>query len=313
MVSLCIAWVLFARIVRSPMAVPNERSLHRQPVPRIGGVAILGGWMSAWPVAPFSWRWAAPFALIALISFIDDWRNVPAAVRLAVHGACAVAAAILLLSPHNLLLLLVDALIIAWMANLYNFMDGADGLAAAMGAVGFAAFALGAFTFQRADSVVLYSTLAIACLAFLAFNLPPARLFMGDVGAVSLGFLAAVFGLDGIEQGAWPWWFPTLVFLPFIIDATVTLFRRGSRGANVARAHREHYYQRAILIDGSHRPTLVAYAAWMVACAGLALGALSWAPESGPVLLIAAGGAFGVYCRAIDRRWAVRSDLHHAG
>ena len=313
MVSLCIAWALVARIVPSPLAVPNERSLHRQPVPRIGGIAILGGWMSAWPLAPFSWRWAAPFALVALISLLDDWRNVPAAFRLAVHGACAVAAAIFLLSPYNLLLLLVDAMIIAWMANLYNFMDGADGLAAAMGIAGFAAFALCALLFQRADSAVLYGALAIACAGFLAFNLPPARLFMGDVGAVSLGFLAAVFGLDGIAEGVWRWWFPPLVFLPFILDATLTLVRRGTRGANVARAHREHYYQRAILIDGGHRPTLLVYAAWMVACAGLALGAMSWAPETGPVLLIGAAGAFGLYCRAIDRRWAGRTDLHHAG
>src|SRR5207244_551608 len=127
----------------------------------------------------------------ALISLVDDWRSVPAAVRLAVHGACAVTAAIFLLAPHNLLLLLVDALIIAWMANLYNFMDGADGLAATMGTTGFAAFALGALMLEHADSAVLFGALAMACAAFLAFNLPPARLFMGDVGAVTLGFLAA--------------------------------------------------------------------------------------------------------------------------
>ena len=143
-VTLCIAWALAARRLPAPLALPNERSLHRHPVPRIGGVAILGGWMATWPAASPSWRWAAPIAIVALISLLDDWRSLPAGVRLAVHGSCALAAVILWLQPPLLVLVAAEALIIAWMANLYNFMDGADGLAGTMGVVGFTAYACAA-------------------------------------------------------------------------------------------------------------------------------------------------------------------------
>ncbi len=135
---------------------------------------------------------------------------------------------------------------------------------------------------------------------------------MGDVGAVGLGFLAGVFGLQGIASGTWPWWFPPLVFAPFIVDATATLVRRLARGANVARAHRDHFYQRAILIDGTHVRTVAAYSAWMAATALLALGGMLWYPDAGALLLLAGVGAFGWYCRTIDRRWASCRHLHHA-
>jgi UDP-N-acetylmuramyl pentapeptide phosphotransferase/UDP-N-acetylglucosamine-1-phosphate transferase len=177
-----------------------------------------------------------------------------------------------------------------------------------MGLIGFATYAAGLAAAGRLDIAASHAALAAACAGFLAFNLPPARLFMGDVGAIGLGFLAGLSGLQGILAGAWPWWFPPLVFAPFIFDATATLLRRVLRGENPARAHRDHYYQRAILIDGSHRKTLFAYGAWMAGCAALALGGLAWAADRGAPLLLVAALGFGGYCRRIDRRWALRPE-----
>jgi UDP-N-acetylmuramyl pentapeptide phosphotransferase/UDP-N-acetylglucosamine-1-phosphate transferase len=313
-IALGVAWIMAAGLVPSPLAQPNARSLHVRPVPRTGGIAIWAGWLVAWVAVPVSWHWAAPFALVVAVSLIDDFRALAAAVRLLVHGAAALAAAALLLDA-SWALLAFDALVIVWMANLYNFMDGADGLAGSMGLFGFGAYALaGVFAGpSRVDFVVLCGALAAACAGFLVFNRPPARLFMGDVGAVALGFLAGLFGLEGLATGIWPWWFPPLVFAPFILDATATLMRRLQRRARLASAHRDHFYQRAILIDGAHGRTVRTYGEWMLGCAALALAGLRWAPDFGGLLLLAASIGFGCYCRAIEQRWAVWSDVHHAG
>ena len=108
-------------------------------------------------------------------------------------------------------------------------MDGSDGLAATMAACGFGALAAGAAI--GGASVLPALALVAACLPLLAVNVPPARIFMGDVGAVPLGFLAALLGLAGWGAGTWPAWFPLLVFLPFVADAT-----RHARRAGVAPA-----------------------------------------------------------------------------
>jgi UDP-N-acetylmuramyl pentapeptide phosphotransferase/UDP-N-acetylglucosamine-1-phosphate transferase len=313
--ALGVAWMLATGLVPAPLAQLNARSLHVHPVPRIGGIAIWAGWLVAWAAVPVSWHWVAPFALVVTVSLIDDFRALPAAVRLLAHAVAAITGAALFLEETGWALLVFDALVIVWMANLYNFMDGADGLAGSMGLFGFGAYAVaGVFAGPgRVDFVVLCGALAAACAGFLAFNRSPARLFMGDVGAVALGFLAGLFGLKGLFAGAWPWWFPPLVFAPFILDATATLMRRLQLRAPLAGAHRDHFYQRAILIDGAHGRTVRTYGGWMAGCAVLALAGLRWAPDFGGLLLLAAGTGFGWYCRAIDQRWKVWSDVHHAG
>jgi UDP-N-acetylmuramyl pentapeptide phosphotransferase/UDP-N-acetylglucosamine-1-phosphate transferase len=311
-IALGVAWILAAGLVSAPLAQSNGRSLHVRPVPRIGGIAIWAGWLVAWIAVPVSWYWVAPFALVVAVSLIDDFRALPAAVRLLVHAVAAITAAALFLDA-GWALLAFEALVIVWMANLFNFMDGADGLAGSMGLFGFGAYAAAAVFAGRVDLAVLCGALAAACAGFLVFNRPPARLFMGDVGAVALGFLAGLFGLEGLSAGIWPWWFPPLVFAPFILDATATLMRRLRQRAPLASAHRDHFYQRAILIDGGHGRTVRTYGEWMAGCVVLALAGLRWAPDFGGVLLLAAGAGFGWYCWAIDQRWAVWSEVHHAG
>src|SRR5258706_12158992 len=160
---------------------------------------------------------------------------------------------------------------VAWIANVYNFMDGTDGLAGGMSVIGFGAYAVAAVSQGDASMAALSLALAASALAFLIHNFHPARIFLGDVGSIPLGFLAGALGVIGWNDEAWPLWFPCAVFAPFIADATLTLVRRLIRGERVWQAHREHYYQRMVRSGLGHRGT--AYVAYgiMGLCAGAAL------------------------------------------
>ena len=163
---------------------------------------------------------------------------------------------------------------IAWLTNLYNFMDGSDGLAGGMTMIGFGAYAAGSALAGQDALATVSLCIAAASAAFLVFNFHPARIFLGDVGSIPLGFLAGALGVQGWRDEAWPLWFPLLVFAPFIADASLTLVRRFARGDRVWQAHRDHYYQRMVRGRFGHRGTAyVAYAA-MAGCAGLALLAM---------------------------------------
>jgi UDP-N-acetylmuramyl pentapeptide phosphotransferase/UDP-N-acetylglucosamine-1-phosphate transferase len=188
------------------------------------------------------------------------------------------------MSPFSALAIV---LAIVWMANLYNFMDGADGLAGGMSVIGFGAYVVAIATLpQAAGSLgLLAATLTGAAAGFLAFNFPPAKVFMGDAGSIPLGFLAIALGIQGNMQGLWPWWFAILVFSPFIVDATATLLRRTLQGQKPWIAHRDNYYQRLILAGWSHRKTALAYYTLMLATAGSALGAMQSFTPSAILLL----------------------------
>ena len=280
-----------------PLDMPNARSLHAAPLPRGGGVAIWVGWFAGTLWVPGAKAWLGPLLAVIVVSLLDDLRGVHPALRLLVHLA---AAAIWVALAQPALNPLLAVLVIVWMANLYNFMDGSDGLAGAMAVVGFGAYA-GAAWIAGGDGAAQFLALAAATLPFLFRNLPPARILMGDVGAVPLGFLAAVFGFTGWQEQWWPAWFPIVVFLPFIGDATLTLAVRLLRGARVWEAHREHHYQRLVRLGWGHRGTLALYAALMVGTAASALAGLAWAPEgAGPVLLAFWGALLGLVFAAID-------------
>jgi UDP-N-acetylmuramyl pentapeptide phosphotransferase/UDP-N-acetylglucosamine-1-phosphate transferase len=314
-ITLCVAWALSSGILPSPLAHPNERSLHDRPVPRTGGIAIWAGASLTWVVAGAPAWWLAPLGAVLGISLLDDWRGVPARLRLLVHGGAALAAAIAYRDAGNPLgwpLAIFEAVAITWVANLYNFMDGSDGLAAGTGVLGFGAYAIAAAQGGADELAIQCATVAGACAAFLVFNRPPARLFMGDIGSVGLGFAAGLIGLHGFASGIWDFWLPPLVFAPFIADATITLLRRLRRGERLAQAHRDHFYQRKILVDGSHSGTLRAYLGWSLLCGLAALAAARWRAEAGTLVMLAAFLAFGGYCRAIDRRWAAHLRATHA-
>ncbi len=290
---------------RLPLDVPNARSLHERPVPRVGGVAIFAG------VAASVLAGLAPFGLalglavaLAVLSFLDDLHRLLTMVRLAGHLAASAILAWYVLSPMNVLELSLIVLAIAWITNLYNFMDGSDGLAGGMAVSGFAAYAIAAHLGGDAATAALAAALVGAAAAFLAFNLPPARVFLGDVGSIPLGFLAGALGVTGWRNDAWPLWFPLLVFAPFIGDATLTLVKRAVRGQRVWQAHREHYYQRMVRMGLGHRGTaIVAYVA-MLTCAVAALAGRAQAPTVQWGIFIGVTLALAALAAWIDVRWA---------
>jgi UDP-GlcNAc:undecaprenyl-phosphate/decaprenyl-phosphate GlcNAc-1-phosphate transferase len=192
---------------------------------------------------------------------------------------------------------------IGWLTNLYNFMDGSDGLAGSMAVIGFGTYGIAAWIGGAQPLAFLSWSVAMAAAGFLVFNFPPARIFMGDVGSIPLGFLAGAIGVSGWQHDIWPLWFPAVVFAPFVVDASVTLGRRLLRGERLWQAHRLHFYQRLILSGWSHRRTLLCECALMLVCSAVAIGF----PQRTVVTQIAAILVLAVVITAamwaVDHRW----------
>jgi UDP-N-acetylmuramyl pentapeptide phosphotransferase/UDP-N-acetylglucosamine-1-phosphate transferase len=287
---------------------PNQRSLHLAPVPRAGGLGIVPGAVAGIGLAGSASLAAILAAALMLLSLVDDWKTLPAGLRLLGHLIAAAAFVTAGLPGVTGPTALVLVLAVGWMTNLYNFMDGADGLAGGMAVFGFGTYAIAAWS--AGDATFCYVNLSVAAAAagFLLFNFPPARIFMGDAGSVPLGFLAAAFGLSGWHAGLWPLWFPPVVFAPFVLDASVTLLRRALRREKLWQAHRTHYYQRQVLMGWSHRRLVSLAYAMMLVSAVAALSA-SVAPLAGQIAVLAALGigylAIGL---AIDLRWRSRKE-----
>lgn len=283
-----VSWMLIALLRRARWTKPledhpNERSLHALPRRRVGGIGVMAG---ALPVVALCGdaalgTFAAAAGALAVVSFLDDVRSLPIHVRLPAHLVAALVAVLAMGSAQLGAAYAALAIVaIAWMANLFNFMDGADGLAGGMAAIGFAALALAAAQAGALPLAASCAALAAANAGFLLHNFPPARAFLGDAGSVPLGFLAGCIGIHGAISGAWAWWLPVLVFSPFIADATYTLAGRALRREPVWRAHRTHVYQRLVLSGWSHR-RLAAVAYSLMAMS--ALGALA-ADRAGPMV-----------------------------
>lgn len=299
-------------LTRSGLALdaPNARSLHRAPVPRTGGIGIHLGVVLAWtlvqPALPAA-LWLT-FGVLLAVSLSDDIHGLPVFLRFAVSVLAAGFLAASLLHEHlGAGGVLIATLAVAWMSHLYNFMDGSDGLAGGMTLFGFAFYGIAAWLAGSTSFALANFSVAAAAAAFLVFNFHPARVFMGDVGSVPLGFLAGALGIMGWIGRDWPWWFPALVFSPFIVDASVTLARRALRRERVWEAHRDHYYQRMVQLGWGHRGTALAGYALMVACGVLGLVAVA-APVSGQVTIMAAVAlAYAGMIAGIGRAWTRRS------
>lgn len=253
-----------------PVDQPNARSLHAVPILRIGGLGILIG---AGPVILYSLMvgdragMSLPVIfscalVLLLISLVDDFRHLPVLWRLGFQGLSAGLVAGLFSLPW--LYALGAALLLVWMTNLYNFMDGADGLAGTMALIGFSSYAMTAWS-TAPDLAIACAIIAASAAGFLVFNIPPAKIFMGDAGSIPLGFLAGAFGLVGWETGVWPVEYPFLVFFPFIADSSLTLVRRLLKGEAVWRAHNNHCYQRLVRMGWRHGSVLALYGSLMVA------------------------------------------------
>ena len=269
-----------------PADIPNERSLHNRPITRAGGLAIGIGIYLAFVILFIAYeQWNEAFIypiiavlLVTMISLFDDYRNISFMVRILFHFIAAALIAFFFvpnvsislgteiqMSPFTLELLLM--FIIVWFLNIFNFMDGSDGLAGTMALIGFATFALlglpGGHVYFTCASLII----AAACTGFLYFNFPPARLFMGDSGSIQLGLLICIFSIWGVGTGIFPFYAPFILFSPFIYDTSITLVRRIWRREKVWQAHKTHYYQRLIDSGWSHRKLLLAETLLMLVCA----------------------------------------------
>jgi UDP-N-acetylmuramyl pentapeptide phosphotransferase/UDP-N-acetylglucosamine-1-phosphate transferase len=281
---------------------PNERSLHASPVPRVGGVALMGGMVAAGFALPGAvWAWLVPALALAAVSLLDDMRGLPVTWRFAAHAVLAAGFVAWAAPDTPVLAMAALTLAFVWMTNLYNFMDGSDGLAGGQALFGFAAYGIAAWLGGGHDLALFCLSLAAAALGFLRFNFPPARVFMGDAGSIPLGFLAAALGFEGWRRGLWSPALPLLAFSPFIVDASVTLTRRLLRGEKVWQAHKTHYYQRLVRMGLGHRGTALAEYALMAAVAGSALLAERLSVQIQVVCAWAV--SYALLMLGIDRAW----------
>ena len=283
-VSFLLTWVLRRyALARSLMDIPNARSSHSVPTPRGGGVAIVLGFLLVLPVVasmgllpwPLTWALLGGGAGVAVLGFLDDHGHIAARWRLLGHFAGAAWALFWLggLPPLVLFGLTLDlgwvghglaAIYLVWLLNLYNFMDGIDGIASVEAiCVCFGGALLYTLLGQLGQLGLALAPLllAVAVAGFLCWNFPPARIFMGDAGSGFLGIALGILSLQAAwaaPQLLWSW----LILLGvFIVDATFTLLRRLLRGDKVYEAHRSHAYQYASRQFGKHLPITLAVGA----------------------------------------------------
>lgn len=272
------------------MDQPNERSMHSKAVPRTGGIAIVTSLIVAsvytWFVMKlplFPAQVMTGGTIVAAVALIDDRYNVSPLIRLVVQFGAALVLVRDGFLPEGELLpsvaftsnaygaATVTILLTIWLTNLYNFMDGMDGFAGGMAVIGFGALAVLGWRQQELQFATSALAVCLGSAGFLWFNFPPARIFMGDTGSTTLGFLVAAFAVWASRLRVADIWVTLLVFSPFILDATVTLLRRAIQGKPLWRAHRSHYYQRLVQLGWGHRRTVLVEYAVMSACAILAI------------------------------------------
>jgi UDP-N-acetylmuramyl pentapeptide phosphotransferase/UDP-N-acetylglucosamine-1-phosphate transferase len=258
---------------------PNHRSLHTESTPRNGGIAI---WVSFFcgyilirsfndiSLVGENHLWIG-LVMVMMISFIDDKHPLPPWVRFLIQIGAAV---LLLFGGFALAEIQIPTFavvslgwvgpifsffFIMWLINLYNFMDGMNGFAGGMGLFGFGFFALLGWLGDNQSFFTISLFLSVANMGFLPQNFPTpnAKIFMGDVGSIPMGFMVAALTLWGVKADLLTIWTAILIFSPFIVDATLTLVRRGILGKKVWVAHHSHCYQRLVQHGWSHQKTVL--------------------------------------------------------
>jgi UDP-N-acetylmuramyl pentapeptide phosphotransferase/UDP-N-acetylglucosamine-1-phosphate transferase len=271
---------------------PNERSSHTTPTPRGGGIAVVVTLTIAWAIGamllPVPGIWLVLFGAVglAVVSWRDDLGGIAARWRLLAQAA-AVGIGLLALRPlgpvfQGVLPASLDVflagLLWIWFVNLFNFMDGIDGLAGAETAsLGTGIMLLGIFSLGLPIGVLWGATATAAALGFLRWNWDKAEIFLGDVGSIPLGYLLGWLLLATAAAGQWE----AALILPlyYLADASLTLIQRLFRGKRIWQAHREHYYQRAVQRGLGHAAVvqriLVCNALLIALAVGAGLG-LGW-------------------------------------
>ncbi len=270
---------------------PNERSSHAVPTPRGGGIAVIGTVLLIWVgagaagrVTPEIFLVCLAAGLLAAVCWIDDLHGLSPVTRLTAQAATVVIGLLALPEADNAVLGWLGStayftalgLLWMWWVNLYNFMDGIDGIAGSQAAAISGGLLLLTGLGSGVDPTVALLAAAIlgASLGFLAWNWSPARIFLGDVGSAPLGYLTGYLLIGLATTGRWK----VALILPlyFLADATITLARRLVRGERVWQAHRQHYYQQAVRRGLGHAAVVK-----RVIAADLLLVACGWAAENG--------------------------------
>tara|TARA_R110000868_G_scaffold47354_6_gene155478 strand:+ start:17722 stop:18738 length:1017 start_codon:yes stop_codon:yes gene_type:complete len=299
-----------ARLVRryalrqNLLDIPGARSSHVAPTPRGGGFAIVVAFYAGIAAAAFagavSWDICMVLAaglVVAGAGFADDHHRLSVRLRLLVHFAAALWVALWLggwpdidlgfaVLHWGIMGSVVSVFGLVWLTNLFNFMDGTDGVAAAEAV--FVAATIATLVSGGGSVALAALALAAGALGFLILNWPPASLFMGDVGSGFLGFVLGALALAAITTQTLSPLVCLILVAGFATDATITLTRRLWRGDNIWLAHRSHAYQHAAQRFGSHKPVLVASIAlnflWLLPCAVLAL----WFPSLAALVTVIA-------------------------
>lgn len=254
---------------RNLLDVPNTRSSHEVPTPRLGGVAVI---LATWVGVLFfglenSWPLVLAATAVGLVGLADDFLDLHFGVKAAAQMVFA--AALLLLYPPGLLaeapvvlaplVFVVGVLWVAAVCNAYNFMDGIDGITGGVALVG------GVFLFALVGGAGAFLPAFVGAVAgFLVWNVNPASIFMGDAGSYFTGFALAAAALYAPTGGGWSplaFFACVLVFTPYLFDTAFTILRRlrGGAGRRIFSAHREHIYQRITPETSMHRRTSVLY------------------------------------------------------
>lgn len=308
---------------------PNARSAHSTPTPRLGGIGIMipflaGGFALSLHGATDRSLLRVLFgtAVIAGVGLIDDLRPLAARWRFGVQLIAALAVVFpagpaigAALAPFDLLLpypMLAAAAVlwIVWATNLYNFMDGIDGLAGGQAIAASIGLAAAAFTLGSTALGWALVVLAASSAGFLAYNRPKATIFMGDVGSTAIGFFLASSSFAATGSRPIPVLAVVLALALFVMDATTTLVRRVLRGERWFAAHRTHLYQRPLACGLGHAP--ITYTAWMgmvIVGAFAATYPVATAISRGVMLLVATGIFVGFWCwvRSIELKTAART------
>lgn len=251
---------------------PGQRQSHRVATPTGGGLGLVVSLVVSTailqkflPLPLFWWKSMLPgVLLLAAVGWLDDKRPVSSRLRLLVQFVVSLwllGFACFEGTQAMIVVCLISVLALVWLMNLYNFMDGSNGMAGFQGVFASLVMAHLFFVGDHYAMAFLALIVAAACAGFLPLNFPQATVFMGDVASVPLGFIFGAFAVYGIQEDVIDLASSVLIMAVFIVDATMTLVARVIRGERWYTAHNQHVYQRLIVQEWSHSQVLMAYQA----------------------------------------------------